>query len=810
MRDAWNPGGQFPRRLGLRCLTGLGALALPLAAAPTLSRVEPPGGQRGSAVRLALEGNGLDGRLQVHSAIPGTLTELAAEGPTRQYLLEIAADAAPGTYPLAVETPAGLSNTWLFSVSTFPETAEAESRSARRAARNDSADRAQPLAAPTVVNGTLGKTDRDMYRVDLRAGERIVFEAEARRLGSAIDPVLAVRGPDGLVAARSDDSPGIGSDARILFVASDAGPHWIEIHDARFSAQRRNFYRLLAGPLEFAEAIFPLGWTAGEAVAVELSGGTLDRPREVTVAGDRVAFPSSHPSQPIPFLRGEGPEELEPSRKARRRLTPGTVMNGRIARAGEVDRYRLPVQEGEEWLIETQAAILGTSQLYTLLVAHDQDGKKLGSAGDQPPEELLSNISTRAETFGDPALGLRIPAGITELEVSVEDLLGRGGPGFAYRLVARRQPPDFIVRLDDTQINIPRNGSTSVGVTLDRRGHLGAVRIVAEGLPPGVTAEGGYIPAEFGGMTTQRASLRGRLTLTAEKGAEPARTEVRLYGEGRDEEGRAIRRQVLTSLLATPVAGPGQRPVRVPAPSGGVPATLAASQPASLEVLSPRSLRLIQGLKHDIRWAYHAHEPGVRATSAVRLLNAPAVGNLRVLGAAKIKVGDTEGVFEMNTTMGTPAMRFDLVLQAQVRHAGRDHTVYSPAIVVDIVQGYAVGAPQGPVTARPGEPFTLSGSFSREPEFDSEVVVEAANLPAGTTCQPQTIQGSPRTYALACRAGADAQPGAYRVEVAPRSVLAGRGKEAVPYNIPAVEAALVLTDDVPLASAQASARSDSS
>ncbi len=777
------------RLVALCALTALAARQLP--GGPTLTSVTPPGGQRGSAVRLVLDGNGLDGKIEVRSGIPGSLAELSSEGSGRQYLLEIDPGAAPGAYPLAIETKDGLTNTWLFSVSTFPETAETESERPRGPS-NGAADRAQPIETPAVVNGTLGEADRDLYRVSLTAGERIVFEVEARRLGSAVDPVLAIRSRDGRIIERSDDSPGIGADARLSFVPPADGDYIVEVHDARFSNQKRNFYRLLAGPLQYAEAIYPLGWQAGAPVEVELSGGSLEAARKVTVEGDRVALPGPNSGLPMPFLRGEDPETLEPAGKRRRHLTERTVVNGRIAQPGEIDRYRLKVRAGEQWMVETQAAILGTSQLYTLLVMRDRDGNKLASAGDQPPEELLSNISTRAETFGDPALGFRVPEGVRELEFSVEDLLGRGGPGFAYRLVARRQPADFIARLDETELNIPRGGTTSVSLTLDRRGYDGAVRIVAEGLPGGVIAEGGNIPAEFGGMTTQRTSLNGRLMLTATADAKPGPVTVRLYGEGRTADGQVFRRPVVTSSLLTPVAGTKQRPVRLPGTAGKVVAVIAAEGPASIHVLSPRSLRLIQGLKHDIRWAYRTREPGVEALSAVNLINAPAVANLRILGDAKIKPGDTEGTLEMNTTMGTPAMRFDLVFQARVQHAGVEHTIYSPAITVDVVQGYTLGTPGEPVSVSAGGEFEIAGSFSREAEFDSEVVVEAINLPVGVDCESQSIGDSPGSYSLRCRAGSSAEPGEYLVEIAPQSVLAGRDKEAVPYNIPPVEAVLVI------------------
>ena len=778
--------------LAAACLAAL--VAVPLAATPRITSVSPPGGQRGTAVQLVLEGSGLSGRLRVHSEVPGSLTELTADADSggRHFLLEIGAAAPPGAYRIAVETDHGVSNAWLFSVSDLPEIREKESLSAR-APRNDSSEAAQVIAVPVVVSGTLTSADRDRFRVGLEAGQRVTFEVEARRLGSAVDPVLAVSGPDGRLIGRPDDSPGVGGDARISLEAAASGDYLVEIRDSRFSDQSRNFYRLVAGPVEYAEAIFPLGWKSGESVEVELSGGTLAQPERVVAEGEEVRLPDGRGGLPIPFLRSDDPEILEPEAEAARLLSPSTVVNGRIEQPGEVDSYRLDVKEGEQWLLETQAAVLGTSQLYTLLTVSDQNGTKLGSAGDQPPEELLSNISVRSEAFGDPALGLTVPEGVSGLRVDVEDLLGRGGPGYSYRLVARRQPGDFIVRLDDTHVNIPRGGATSVSFTMDRRGYDGPVRIIAENLPPGVTAEGGNIPAEFGGMTTQRQSLNGRLMFAATEDAESARSQLSLYAEGTAVDGSAIRRPVLTSRVVTPVAGTRQRPVRLRGPTGRVDATVTVPPPATIEVLSGHQLRLIQGQQHVIKWAFHTHQPGVRAVDPIRLINGPAVANLRILGDAKIKAGDKLSSLDMNTTMGTPAMRFDLVLQGRVRHEGAVHQIYSRAIAVDIVQGYEVGAPTGPVSVQAGGEFQISGSFARRAEFDSEVVLEAANLPAGVSCRPLTIGDSPETYSLSCEAEDAVESGDHLIEVVPRSVLAGRDKEAVPYNISPVEAVLAIS-----------------
>ena len=55
----------------------------------------------------------------------------------------------------------------------------------------------------------------------------------------------------------------------------------------------------------------------------------------------------------------------------------------------------------------------------------------------------------------DPVLPFTVPSGVKELTIAVEDLLGRGGNMFAYRLKAKQQEPDFSVDLATPFVNVP-------------------------------------------------------------------------------------------------------------------------------------------------------------------------------------------------------------------------------------------------------------------------------------------------------------------------------------------------------------------
>lgn len=787
------------RRLFALCI---GSTLAASAAGPSLTAIEPWGAQRGTAVTLTLKGYDLTDDVKILTSIPGTLTELTAERPGRELplLLELAQDAPVGSYPIRIETKSGISNVLLFTVGPFKEVTEAESESMRQMYANDSTDTAEPVALPATVNGTLQGSDRDWYRFTGKPGETFVVEVEARRIGSALDPALEIRDTAGKTIARNNDARGIGVDPRTEVTVPADGAFFVQVHDARFSDQRMNFYRLRAGQYKYAEAVFPLGWKRGDTAEVQLLGGNLAEPitvkpdlsPEATAAGfAEVRLPDENGPLPLRITVSDDQEVFEPNNNAPRELKSGTVINGRIAAAGEVDRYRIQVKPGQQWMIETQAAGLGTSALYGLLTLYDDKGKKLASAGDQVPEEPLSIIRSSGETFGDPHLGFEVPEGVTEVAVTLEDLLGRGGPEYSYRLVARQQPPDFTLTLSTPHVTIPKDGSAIVNVSVDRRGYMGAVRIIAEGLPGGVELQGGHIPAEEGGMTTSRTSRRGILTLTPKPDAETQQVALAIWGEGVMEDGSKIRVKAHAPGMQIGVMGSGQSPVTAPWLAADLPAKVAGPEKAVLRILTPQTVRLIQGMEYVVRWEFEGD--GVTPSDRISVSNTPAVGNIRVNGTATGSKTATEGDFTVITTMGTLPMKFDLLPSIRASIDGREQTIYAPAITFDVVQGYRIDAPKQ-ITAIPrGGVAEITGSFHREPDFSSPVTVKADNLPLGVECAAAEIDGTPEVYQIKCTATDAAEPGEYEIELAPTSVLASRDTQLVPYKIEPVATKLTIT-----------------
>ena len=149
-----------------------------LAAGPLLTGLEPRGAQKGKTLTLTLSGRNLSEGAQIVTSLPAAFTPLTGSSKGLPFLLELKPDLASGTYPIRVRTTSGISNVLLFTVGDFPEIQEEETT----AHANDTIATAQVVkSTPVVINGTLTGADRDDFRIAAKAGERLVFEVEARR-----------------------------------------------------------------------------------------------------------------------------------------------------------------------------------------------------------------------------------------------------------------------------------------------------------------------------------------------------------------------------------------------------------------------------------------------------------------------------------------------------------------------------------------------------------------------------------------------------------------------------------------------------
>ncbi len=622
---------------------------------------------------------------------------LPTPGRSIAFLVEPKADVAPGVYPIRVESSRGISNVLLFTVGTFPEVTEAESLPYARPNRNDSIETAEPIQqSPVVVNGTLRGAERDVYRVYGKAGERRVFEVEARRCGSAIDPVLRIEDGNGKQLARSDDAPGANLDARIDFTFPREGNYYVEVHDARFSGQGQNFYRLKMGSYSYADGIFPLGGRRGEITEVTFFGSGVKTPAKTSVdlrklapeAGlTTVALPDS-PTLPMLFAVSDLPELRQPFDGP---LPVPSVMNARLSKPGQIDRYRIRVEPGEKLLFELQARELGTSHLEGIITVYDANAKKLDSAGDKPLPEDVFAVQGTSRTSSDPFLNFTAPKDVHEIVVTVEDLAERGGPLYAYRLIARRAAEDFQLSLASPYVNIPAGGTAILSVNADRRGYDGPIQLTIPDLPKGVSVEGGFIPREYvDAGNTRTFNRRGTLILAAAPGIELPSQQLVVWGEGKLADGTTLRRRARGPGMLVGVAGATaqgvvdrQRAITAPWLDYDLPAAVSEPPPATLEVKQKSVKRLAEGDRYEFEYAWK-----IRAGTPPRQVNVEIVG-AKDIRVTDIKPSDKTGTFAVNTTKATDPGRYDLYISGRLRTDNGDEVIVSRPILFEVAEGSA-------------------------------------------------------------------------------------------------------------------------
>jgi hypothetical protein len=166
-----------------------------------------------------------------------------------------------------------ISNHVPFEADTLPECADKES--------NDSPAHAQKVSLPAIVNGRIDQTgDQDVFQFEGQAGEEIVVEISARRLGSPMDAVLRIKDRTGKQLAFNDDWEDKGSglnthhaDSYLRAKLPANGTYFVQLSDAQHHGGNEHAYRLrLSAPrLDFELRVTPSSVNARAGASVPLT-----------------------------------------------------------------------------------------------------------------------------------------------------------------------------------------------------------------------------------------------------------------------------------------------------------------------------------------------------------------------------------------------------------------------------------------------------------------------------------------------------------------------------------------------------------
>jgi hypothetical protein len=660
-------------------------------AQPVITDLQPRGAQKGRPFTLTVLGRDLADGARIDSTLPATFTPLGPEkgvmgGAT--FLVEPTGDIAVGVYPIRVIAPSGISNLQLFAIGAFPEVTEEESRPGALPNSNDTIETAESIpSTPITLNGKLRGPERDVFRVFAKAGEKRVIEIEARRCGSSIDPVIELEDASGKIFARSEDAPLLGLDARMEFTFPREGYYYVVVHDARFSAQTTNFYRLKMGSYPFPTEVFPLGGRRGETVQVSLGTQKITADLRHVPANVRQIFvnlPDS-PALPVPFAVGDAPEVTAPAAVP---LAVPVTINARLANPNAVDRYTIQATPGDTLAFRIEARELGTSKLMAVVAVYDAKGTKLGQAGDEPLSEDLYNVN-QSRTAGDPELVIQVPPDAHTLTVAVEDLARRGGPQYPYRLAIRKAAPDFRVTFNTPFVNIPAGGSVAVPLTVQRRGFDGDVHLRLVNAPKGLRADGGSVVsvAPMKESPWRPRSSPGVLILTADADLQLSGVELTVEGVADQIVRRAEGPGMTIGVAGATLQGSVDRQRSITAPWLGLqlPAAATAAPPATIEVTMLDRKRLEEGDQIQFRWKWTARDPAQVFPKSV---------NVDLVGAADTRFIDfkpdpkdrTAGTFTVTTTKLTRPAKYDLYITGRLMVDGQQRDIVSRPIPVEVLE----------------------------------------------------------------------------------------------------------------------------
>ncbi len=189
---------------------------------PYLTSIFPLGARVGETVEIEMEGWNLDN---------ATLTP-----PPN--------DAEPGNHWIAAADGSLVSNYLPFARGTLPECFEQEP--------NDQPATAQKVELPIVINGRVDSPgDWDVFELEGRAGQTIVAEVHARRLGSPLDSFVKVTDEAGRILALNDDhhdaASGLNTDHADSYLMMDLpadGSYFVHLGDTRGQGGSEYAYRL--------------------------------------------------------------------------------------------------------------------------------------------------------------------------------------------------------------------------------------------------------------------------------------------------------------------------------------------------------------------------------------------------------------------------------------------------------------------------------------------------------------------------------------------------------------------------------------
>jgi hypothetical protein len=413
--------------------------------------------------------------------------------------LTIDRDAAPGDRELRLRTPAGVTNPLRFEVGTVPEFSEHEPN-------GPDAPATAAADLPAVFNGDIMPSDVDRFAFRARRGQKLVVAAQARQLmpylADAVpgwfQAVLALYDADGNQVAYDDDYR-FHPDPVVFYQVPQDGVYTVEIRDAIYRGREDFIYRIAVGEQPFVTGMFPLGGRIGDNTTAAIAGWNLPQQQVRLDTRPGSGFVrhavwnwDTGLSNQLTYVVDTLPEsnEVEPNDTVAhaQRIAPSAIVDGRIGRPGDVDKFEFRGHAGEEVVAEVYARRLD-SPLDSLLRLTDASGRVVAWSDDHD-DQSMGLLTHQADSY----VRARLPRdGAYYAQLS--DAQNHGGDEYAYRLRLGAPRPDFALCVTPSGINVPAGGIAALELHAFRRdGFDGEIEVALKDAPAGFKLIGGRIP----------------------------------------------------------------------------------------------------------------------------------------------------------------------------------------------------------------------------------------------------------------------------------------------------------------------------
>jgi hypothetical protein len=719
------------------------------AAEPVVRNVSVRGLQVGGTTTITIDGDDLGRVTKVFSMRFGTEPKLLLPFVAKQTLkpghtnkkaeFEVtpADDVTPGLYHLRAVSAGGVSLPLVIGVDRLPQKPFAAKIDALPVAVHGS------LAGATVVETTFAGT----------ANEKITIEVEAQRIGSKLRPVVHLYDAKKLQLAWAWGTPALDGDARLEATLPADGTYTITLHDAEYAGANPGHFRLKVGTFGYVDQVFPTA-LARNSRSVSLYGSTtvavtIPPPKRNIIVID---WPKDgNWTGPRPWLEQSDRSEFTPTpgSAAAIELPAGAVgVSGKLLKPDAEDRYKVPVKPNTKVRFEVFAERIG-SPLDTTLVIRNDAGGVLAQAEESP------------RTI-DPVLEYAVPDKVTSITVGVLDAAGRGGPRGIYRLTIDPVTPegrgDFRLTTPVQRITLPAGGRVVMPVFAERRGYLGPIDFLKDGLPASVKVEGATIPLGADGTLVTLTGTVAEPTVTnwVGRGGSFARD---VYVSNHPLE--RIQPWLATEIAIAPtnlkaadftVEWKNLAPDAGLSPAGklALPVTvkrLDSATPVRLVLLASQAPPLTNGQPDPNR--------ALRAERPVELAAKAADGELPLVIPAEL-----------------PADSYQIAVQAELLSADKQRvlaTAVTPVRTLPVKLPVAVRAETPKVEAKldaKGAMIEVKGTAERLNGFAGDIAVSLAGLPPGVPVPaPVTVKAGETAFAIKLALPPATSPGEVKLKL---------------------------------------------